>query len=94
VRTPSLPNRRLLSIAPLVVLFCALLGQPAYAEDGYRLWLRYDVVQDAALLAAYRQSASSIVVEGRSDTERVLREELERGPSALRRSRVSAGRRD
>jgi alpha-glucuronidase len=62
---------------------CALLAQVGQAEDGYRLWLRYDVVPDASRLGAYRQAVSSIVVQGRSDTERALREELGRGVGGL-----------
>jgi alpha-glucuronidase len=62
---------------------CAVLARVGHAEDGYRLWMRYDVVPDAVRLAAARRSVSAVVVEGHSDTERVLREELERGLSGL-----------
>jgi alpha-glucuronidase len=61
----------------------ALLAGTVRAEDGYRLWLRYDPVQDSDRLGAYRRVVSVIVVEGQSPSERVLREELERGLSGL-----------
>src|SRR5579872_1973010 len=54
-----------------------------HAEDGYRLWLRYDKVNDPALLASYQKEVSAIVVEGPSETEKVLREELKRALGGL-----------
>lgn len=43
---------------------CALLLATcaAHAEDGYRLWLRYDPIPDAALTEAYRAAIAEIVV--------------------------------
>lgn len=55
----------------------------ALADDGYRLWLRYDAVEDAALLAHYRSLAAEIVVRGDSPTMRVARDELQGGLSGL-----------
>ncbi len=49
------------------------------AEDGYRLWLRYDQVKDSSLLNSYRRSLTSIVVEGTTATEKILRDELQQG---------------
>jgi len=62
---------------------CAGLTRVGHAEDGYRLWMRYDVVPDAARLSAARQAVTSLVVEGHTATERVLREELGRGVNGL-----------
>jgi alpha-glucuronidase len=39
-----------------------LVAAGAAAEDGYRLWLRYDTVEDAALRRAYVEGVSEIVV--------------------------------
>ena len=51
----------------MVRLFAAalllLLTVPAYAEDGYDLWLRYRPME-ASALAQYRPLATAIVSEG------------------------------
>ena len=70
---------RVLSIA----LLCSWATVVARAEDGYRLWLRYVKVDDAAQLRDYQRSVSSIVVQGLSPTERIIREELQRGLAGL-----------
>lgn len=68
----------------LVLSFLILWIAPqAQAEDGYRLWLRYDQVDDPGLLISYRQTLSSIVVQGKSETEKALTEELKNGLSGL-----------
>lgn len=54
-----------------------------YAEDGYRLWLRYDKVNDKPLLAAYRTQLSGLRVEGKSPTLQAAKEELINGLSGL-----------
>lgn len=46
------------------------------AEDGYRLWLRYDKIDDAALLQQYRNTISGIQLEPSSPTLSVARQEL------------------
>ena len=53
------------------------------ADDGYRLWLRYDLVEDSTLLAHYRSSVSEIVVPGGSETDDPAIEELRRGLRGL-----------
>jgi alpha-glucuronidase len=73
------------------VLACLLLGltvlsgarAPSPVDDGYDLWLRYRVVDDAALLRQYRASIASVVVEGDSPTLRSAREELATGLRGL-----------
>lgn len=46
------------------------------AESGYRMWLRYDLVQDAKLLAEYKQQFSQVSVEGDSPTADAIRSEI------------------
>jgi len=46
------------------------------AEDGYRLWLRYDRIDDPALLAQYRNAVACIVFPTPSPTLLVARNEL------------------
>jgi len=46
------------------------------AEDGHRLWLRYDRIDDAALLAQYRNAVAAVVFPTPSPTLLVARNEL------------------
>ncbi len=84
-------------LAPLVFFLLFSGGALARAEDGYRLWLRYEPIAETRALSAYRQKARSIVVEGRSATARVMRQELARGLTGLLGTAVratNAGARD
>lgn len=63
-----------------VSFFCLLcLSFSLYAEDGYRLWLRYEQVEDASLVKKYRKSIEEAVVFGDSPTSDAIRSELEFG---------------
>jgi alpha-glucuronidase len=53
------------------------------AEDGYRLWLRYDKIDDPALLQQYRNQISSIVFTGNSSTLTAAKKELRIGLTGL-----------
>src|SRR4051812_32033570 len=66
---------RLSSIAFLV----ALLAPGARGEDGYKLWLRYARVTDAATRDTYQRYAKRIVVPGNSPTHRAIAAELQMG---------------
>jgi alpha-glucuronidase len=46
----------------LALAFAALSVCRSRAEDGYRLWLRYDSIDDASLRASYIGAASRIVL--------------------------------
>src|SRR5688572_1228207 len=76
--------RRVARTIPVVVLTLLVAGwsQPAGAETGYELWLRYQPV-DGALQGAYRQAISAIVVQQPSATGRVVRSELQRALKGL-----------
>jgi alpha-glucuronidase len=67
-------------------VFLLLAGGGAaslYADDGYRLWLRYDQVSDPETRAAYRDAVSSIYVAGDSPTPTAVQKELKRGLDGL-----------
>ncbi len=53
------------------------------AEDGYRLWLRYDQIANPVLLTAYKKSITGILMEGNSPTLAVAKQELFEGLSGL-----------
>ncbi|GAA4381223.1 alpha-glucuronidase family glycosyl hydrolase [Hymenobacter koreensis] len=66
------------SLVPL--LFTLLAAAPfCVADDGYRLWLKYDVVADAALRKEYQRAAQFIVAGGESATLKTAAEELQQG---------------
>lgn len=68
-----------------VLLLLLLTWQmlPAKAEDGYRLWLRYDLVKDARKLAAYRQVLQQINFPANSPVLLAARQELDAGLDGL-----------
>lgn len=51
----------------------------AVAEDGYRLWLRYDKIANKALYDEYRASITQVVFPGKSATLGVAQDELAAG---------------
>jgi alpha-glucuronidase len=53
------------------------------AEDGYRLWLRYDLVSDPIKIAQYRDCVRNYLVAGNSPILSAAREELHLGLSGL-----------
>jgi alpha-glucuronidase len=63
----------------LIGLFAGVLR----AEDGYRLWLRYDKVSNPRLLSHYRECATEAVIQGTSPTLAAIQEELQKGLSGL-----------
>jgi alpha-glucuronidase len=63
-------------------LFSSVLNSTTFAEDGYRLWLRYDTLSPAQA-KAYRIQIRSFVVSGNSPTFDAIRSELETGLSGL-----------
>lgn len=53
------------------------------AEDGYRLWLRYDKISNTVLLGQYKKNIQTIAVEGTSPTLDIIRTEIKNGLSGL-----------
>ncbi|MBA4054813.1 MAG: alpha-glucuronidase, partial [Marivirga sp.] len=61
-----------------MLIFCgACLAPYAYSEDGYRLWLRYDLLSDVTLVNDYAKSVRFLVVQSESPELKVARQELE-----------------
>ncbi len=87
------PPRRHIRRALALGLLAALAVCCARAEDGYRLWLRYDRIDDEALRAAYAAAARNVVLEtpnaSDSPTLSAARDELIAGLRGLLGSPVS-----
>src|SRR5882724_6422797 len=77
-------------LVAVFVLLPAALTTPAWAEDGYDLWLRYRPMA-ASALTRYRPSATGIVSEGASPSLDAARTELMRGLSGLLDKQVGTG---
>lgn len=75
-------------------LFCisliTFMACSVKADDGYRLWLKYDKITDATLLASYKSMISSVEVEGNSPTMKAIRDEIDMGLSGLLGEKITA----
>src|SRR5688572_7860730 len=73
------------------ILFFIFLAfsSAALAEDGYRLWLRYDKIDNSILLQQYRNHINSFVTDGSSPTLRVAKKELLTGLQGLLGKKIS-----
>ena len=69
-------------LASLAVALTFVTGAISKAEDGYRLWLRYDPLPKQTI-ESYRPRITSVVVPGNSATLEVVRAELVNGCSGL-----------
>jgi alpha-glucuronidase len=69
----------------LLILFfwAALLPSISRAEDGYRLWLRYDRIDDQQLLQQYRAAIHDLHFNTTSATLRAASDELTNGLEGL-----------
>src|SRR5476651_1492212 len=67
----------------LVVLTLALICLAAKAEDGYRLWLRYDLVADKSKLADYRQAINHVIFPANTPMLIAAKKELNMGLEGL-----------
>lgn len=63
----------------ILILALALPGAETIAEDGYRLWLRYDRVGDPELLSYYRKNITGFIVEGDTPVAGSARKEMADG---------------
>ncbi|MEK6477432.1 alpha-glucuronidase family glycosyl hydrolase [Catalinimonas sp. 4WD22] len=66
-----------------ILIFSLFSFTDLQAEDGYRLWLRYDQIKDTQLLASYNEAINGWLVEGESPTLEVIRNEMQMGLSGL-----------
>ncbi len=73
--------RHIICFFSLILLFSCL--SPSAAEDGYRLWLRYDKIADVALLEQYVNNITGFMIEGNSPVLDVASAELQNGLGGL-----------
>lgn len=68
-----------------LISFCFLVFTTicSYADDGYRLWLKYDLIKDAGKREAYARSAQFIAFSGNSPVLKAASEELKNGLQGL-----------
>ncbi len=76
---------QLYRLAAIFLLFFALnCGRAVLlAENGYRLWLRYDRIDDQSVLNSYRKCITGWIVEGDSPILNSAAKELQEGFSGL-----------
>jgi alpha-glucuronidase len=67
----------------MVIATFIFLGYSANAEDGYRLWLRYDLISNPQRLKEYRHLVKGWMVEGNSPTMAAAKHELRVGLDGL-----------
>ncbi|RCR71096.1 alpha-glucuronidase family glycosyl hydrolase [Larkinella punicea] len=65
------------------IVFLFLFSTLCRADDGYRLWLKYDPIKDAGQRAAYARSAQFIVLNSTSPVLKTAAEELQTGLQGL-----------
>jgi alpha-glucuronidase len=65
------------------IFFLVSLFNVSHAEDGYRLWLRYDKIENTTKLKEYTALIKAIVVEKESPTIQVAQKELSMALSGL-----------
>lgn len=79
-QTGTAGTRRLDNVFVLLVFLCGCTV--VKADDGYRLWLRYEQLP-ATSVTSYRQRIKSIAVQGNSATVAAIRNELRMGCMGL-----------
>jgi alpha-glucuronidase len=75
-------------------LLCCFLAASfaARADDGYRLWLRYDKIPSTALLNKYKTAIQFPFVYGQSATTGITKDELNNGLSGLLGKNISCNK--
>jgi alpha-glucuronidase len=67
----------------LLLLVLVAAAPRCVADDGYRLWLKYDLVADAAQRAQYRAAAQFVAASGADAVLKTAAAELQRGLQGL-----------
>jgi len=67
----------------LLILLLFLISLNSFANDGYKLWLQYDIVKNKALRKHYQSHIKKVMPLGHSKTIKIALNELERGLSGM-----------
>ncbi|SFB90663.1 alpha-glucuronidase [Parapedobacter composti] len=79
-------------LTTLGIAWCLIISPSvSTADEGYRLWLKYDRITDAARMDAYQRRIEAFRIWGSSPTLAVAETELKRGLEGLLGRAVSAG---
>ncbi|MDH3246115.1 MAG: hypothetical protein OEM26_15950, partial [Saprospiraceae bacterium] len=78
----------------LLLIATLFLGLGALGENGYRLWLRFDQIEDELVRTRYQQQIQQIHFEGNSPILSTAERELRHGLSALLGKELNAGAED
>ncbi len=72
------------TIISILLFLCSIFFTgDLIAEDGYRLWLRYNLIQDQQLLNNYKNLITGYMMEGNSSTITAARNEIQKGLEGL-----------
>jgi alpha-glucuronidase len=66
-----------------IILIVLLLSGINVADDGYRLWLKYELIKDTDLLNNYKNLIQSVIIKGESETILITQKELSNGLTGL-----------
>ncbi|MBX2966335.1 MAG: alpha-glucuronidase [Cyclobacteriaceae bacterium] len=68
---------------PLLFILLVSFMPAVHSEDGYRLWLRYDRINDKSVAATYKKNISGWMVQGNSPTLSLVKKEIHSGLTGL-----------
>ena len=57
--------------------------QTVNAENGYRLWLRYDLIENSKTRSEYREALKALLIEDNSPTLSIAKKEMLAGLGGL-----------
>ena len=75
-------------LAVVVSVYSMFLYNYTYADDGYRLWLKYDLISDTNLLENYSNIIQAIMINGDSPTIQIAKKEITNGLTGLLRKSI------
>jgi alpha-glucuronidase len=77
--------------AAVLLLLFIFIVTPLGADDGYRMWLRYEPIQDRELLSDYRANITAVIVNDNSSTMNAVKTEIVSGLEGLLDAPVTFG---
>ncbi|HMG89051.1 MAG TPA: alpha-glucuronidase family glycosyl hydrolase, partial [Chryseolinea sp.] len=72
-----------LKLRKVTILVLSFAISEVFAEDGYRLWLRYDLITNQEILKEYKTAIQSLYIEKQSPTLTVAKTELSMATKGL-----------